>query len=63
MEESKCVCVSDSHEHGTNPCEGAVVFRIRVQGSSKIAGICERCYGKPYVELPLSFWDPSEVER
>lgn len=57
MDESKCVCVSDSHEHGSKPCTGTAMFRIKVKGSSKIAGICQSCYGKPYVELPLSFWE------
>jgi hypothetical protein len=63
MGESKCVCVSESHEHGSKPCEEAAVLRIRVQGSPETAAICERCYRKPYVELPLSFWIPFLREK
>lgn len=56
MEEDRCVCVSDSHEHGDQPCKGEVMFGIKVQNSSKIAGVCRVCYEKPFIELPWSLW-------
>ncbi len=56
MEEDRCVCVSDSHEHGDQPCKGKVMFRIKVQNSSNIAGVCKACHEKPFIELPHSLF-------
>jgi len=54
-EEDKCVCVSSSHNHD-EPCGKPSAFRVKARGSSRVAGICKDCYGKPFVELPLEFY-------